>query len=372
MNSYFNLFKKKNCGNSFFIGENTGEGFVSHVGDFFSEDELSGLYIIKGGPGTGKSTLMKKAASAAAARGFDVTYLYCSSDPDSLDGITVTGEGGKIGILDGTAPHATDPEYPGAGATVVDLYPCFNTAALIAQKGEIARLCRRKKESFNVAYGYLCAAGKIASARQRLVEKSFLYEKAAKLASRIASGITETDASARKQKNGAVIPRQTFALSCKGAVRLSGFDGAVRKILLCDHACALPLFLQVLTGELVRRGEKVFASVSPVFGLGEIYVPSASLVFSPFVPEERCERVINISRFTEKESLSQVRGRLNFSGKCVEMAVNEALENLREAGKAHGELEKIYTPAVDFSKVDEITNKLIADAVLSIGRRTSR
>ena len=69
----------------FFLGSNTPEGFVSLF------DEITGLYkdyvsyVIKGGPGTGKSTLMKKCAAEASLLEPYLERIHCSSDPNSLD-----------------------------------------------------------------------------------------------------------------------------------------------------------------------------------------------------------------------------------------------------------------------------------------------
>ena len=43
----------------FFAGANTAEGFQSFYPELFRDSELDALFRIEGGPGTGKSTLMK-------------------------------------------------------------------------------------------------------------------------------------------------------------------------------------------------------------------------------------------------------------------------------------------------------------------------
>ena len=73
----------------YFIASNSSEGFCSYYGKTFDVDNFSGIYIIKGGPGTGKAYFMREAARAAEERGFEVRYIYCSSDAHSLDAIIV-------------------------------------------------------------------------------------------------------------------------------------------------------------------------------------------------------------------------------------------------------------------------------------------
>ena len=61
-----------------FPGSNTPAGFVS----FYREglNNIERLFILKGGPGTGKSTLMRKIGLAMLERGYDVEFWQCSSD----------------------------------------------------------------------------------------------------------------------------------------------------------------------------------------------------------------------------------------------------------------------------------------------------
>ena len=104
--------------NKYYASVISDDGFESHFRDVFSPDKLERLFIIKGASGTGKSTLMRKAAHAAQKNGFAVDYILCSSDPLSLDGIIVDG---RIGVVDGTAPHTMDTVCAGAFDELVDL-----------------------------------------------------------------------------------------------------------------------------------------------------------------------------------------------------------------------------------------------------------
>ena len=64
---------------TFFLGANSAQGFYSLYSDFASRPGDM-LHIIKAGPGTGKSTFMRKIGQAAEERGYEVEYIICSGD----------------------------------------------------------------------------------------------------------------------------------------------------------------------------------------------------------------------------------------------------------------------------------------------------
>ena len=86
----------------YFLGANTAKGFFSVYEDFCKPDSGNFLYVIKGGPGCGKSSFMKKIGKAAEDAGLDVEYVLCSADPDSLDGVLIPTW--HVGYADGTSP----------------------------------------------------------------------------------------------------------------------------------------------------------------------------------------------------------------------------------------------------------------------------
>ena len=117
----------------FFAGANTAHGFYSCFDHILPARERKRMYFIKGGPGVGKSTLMRRVAQTAEEKGLDVLYYHCSSDPDSLDGICLPARG--MGMMDGTAPHVYDPAVPGARDTLLSLGNHLDEAALMPSAG---------------------------------------------------------------------------------------------------------------------------------------------------------------------------------------------------------------------------------------------
>jgi hypothetical protein len=85
-----------------FPGGNTSKGFFSFYDQIIPED-AERIFVIKGGPGVGKSSFMKTIAEEFLKLGYDVEFHYCSSDNKSLDGLVI--KKANVALLDGTAPH---------------------------------------------------------------------------------------------------------------------------------------------------------------------------------------------------------------------------------------------------------------------------
>ena len=90
----------------FFLGANSEEGFFS-LYDQLLGGRLDDLMILKGGPGCGKSTFMRRVGAAMERAGERVVYINCSGDPDSLDAAIFLDR--NAAIVDGTSPHAAAP-----------------------------------------------------------------------------------------------------------------------------------------------------------------------------------------------------------------------------------------------------------------------
>lgn len=87
----------------YLISSNTAEGFVSFSHDFLKDVER--VYILKGGPGCGKSTFIKRIGNELLDEGFSVDFINSPTDANSIDGIFIHDIG--VAIINGTAPGVT-------------------------------------------------------------------------------------------------------------------------------------------------------------------------------------------------------------------------------------------------------------------------
>lgn len=138
-----------------FPGGNTSQGFYSFY-DHIIEPDAARIFVIKGGPGVGKSTFMRKIGETMLDKGYDVEYHCCSSDNGSLDGLVIPAL--RVAMLDGTAPHVVDPKTPGAVDEIIHLGDHWNEEGIRANKKEILACNKELSRLFRRAYSYLAGA----------------------------------------------------------------------------------------------------------------------------------------------------------------------------------------------------------------------
>jgi len=354
LKNYSDFYKTINCHrNSYFIGANTPRGFAYADRDLFDESRLTQLYIIKGGPGTGKSTLMKKCRAHFEGKGCTVYSYYCSSDPTSLDAIIIETDKNRIAIVDGTSPHSIDAALPGAVSEIVDLGAFWDSEMLHGQLDRIAAASALKSIAFDNARRYIASAGEINAILKKAAKRGFDEAKARKFIHRLISSLPKQKTSCETSKVA------TQALSMKGAVRLPSFESADSVIGVTDFAGTAPLFFKMLADIIEASGISIAISFSPLGDVAEIYLPVQSIAFVPARQGMEYAKLIRLSRFADKDFFSSCTGKRRFNERCLLEMLDGALTCLAEAKAYHFTLEDIYVSSMDFSKLDTTCEKLI-------------
>ena len=338
----------------FFAAANTSDGFIGFFDKYFDPAALGRLYVIKGGPGTGKSTVMRRIGAAAERTGRAVTYFYCSSDPGSLDGILIPEL--SFGMIDGTAPHTADPVYPGAADVLLDLYPFFDVPALRRRREEIITLTDKNKALHKRSSRMRGFAGAAEREAASAVSGCVDHKKMAAAVKRIAAGV--------KAEPGAPRLGQISAFSVKGKDRLDTFrSGAEYNVGISDGHGAGYLFLNCLRDELIREGKSFYYSIDTLLPqrCEAIFLPGSGVFFSLCGKAEKAEydKFVNTDRFVAADALKDARTGIRICRKVRDSFEDEAERLIREAGRVHGELEAIYNTAVDFDGVRAAADEII-------------
>jgi ATPase subunit of ABC transporter with duplicated ATPase domains len=194
---------------NFYAGSNSSVGFYSLYEDALKD--LDRIFILKGGPGTGKSTFMRKIGLVFIEKGFDLEYLHCSSDNQSIDGIIIPKL--KLGFVDGTSPHLIEPKYPGVRETFIDLGTFSNHRILRAHKNKLIKLIDDRAAKFQAAYQIFAQAKKVHLEKEKLYLSSMNFEKANKITKQLIEQIftdqkmEEETPSIKKRFFGAATPK---------------------------------------------------------------------------------------------------------------------------------------------------------------------
>lgn len=351
----------------YFLGANSPQGFYSLYDQLIDPTQARAIYILKGGPGCGKSSLMRRVAQQAEEAGAWVEYIQCSGDPDSLDAVLLPEY--STAIVDGTAPHIVEPKYPGVVESYVNLGECYDKQGLQAVRQEIMSCMTGYKDCYKRAYRCLGAVAEIAEDMRTTLSTKSLEEKAVKRA----RGILNREIRKPGSGSGQVVQRFLGAVTHQGVLRYySTAEALCKRIYALEDSYGLShLMLSHLLSGATAAGYDVIACPSPLAPdqLEHLLIPELSLAFLTVSPalvyEKRPYRKIRMDAMADSELMRRNKARLRFSRKVSSALIDEAVDSLAQAKSMHDELESLYNPHVDFDRVYRTADELAAEILHS-------
>ena len=348
----------------YFLGANTGGGFYSLFDELYSLGDGMRLFVIKGGPGTGKSGIMKRVAEQSDKNGYSTQRIFCSSDPQSLDAVIIPEL--KIAVADGTPPHTIEPKYPGAVEQTVNLGDCWDVEKLRSKMSEIKETSFECSAYHTRCIRFLKGFSALLNDSKRLilpcVDKEKLTVFAERLALRELKDKTEGRGEASVRFLSAVTPEGiTFFEET-----LSDFD----RIIEIDDPDGVvsDILLHYLAGISVKNGINIIVCpciTDPKRKLDHLLIPEKGLAFTvsngAHSLSEKAEKTVSVKRFLDAQQLKAHSARLSFNRRAAAELLDEAALSLANAKAIHDELEEYYISAMDFDKVNQKAEKLIND-----------
>jgi Cdc6-like AAA superfamily ATPase len=348
---------------NYFAGGNTARGFHN-----LYESNLHGLdrlFILKGGPGTGKSSLMKKVGNEWAEKGFDIEFLHCSSDNNSIDGVLVRTLG--VGIVDGTAPHVIEPKAPGAVEEYINLGEAWDRKALTHHKAAIQKITAQISESFQKAYATFKEALEIHEDWEKIYINSMDFKKANQLTQKL---IDTFFGKMKLNKKSDVRHRFLGAATPKGAVDfvpnltediskryfIKGRPGSGKSTLLKKLAAAAEE--RGVDAEIYHCGFDPHSLDMVIFRELGIAIFDSTAPHEYF-PSRDGDEIIDMYEILITPGTDDIYGDIieRISTK-YKNKMTEATSYLARAKTLHDDLEAIYISAMDFSVVNEIQERI--------------
>ena len=341
----------------FFLGATTPAGFKGYFEALRREPGMQ-MYLIKSGPGCGKSTLMKQLAQKAEQKGEAIQRIHCASDPDSLDGVVFLQQ--RTAIVDATAPHVVEPDAPGADEIVVSLYHTISAAQLAPHADEVKELFRRNALLRARAARYVASAGSLLLDSRRAEACSTNFEKVRRYVKRLCTRVLPRcpdDCSPSEEL------RLLSAITPKGMVFYKGTVQALADrciVFRDDYGAVSRLLLELIRAEALARGYHIITcpcAMHPEDKVDHILIPSLRLAF---LTDNRWHPVqmsgvqaVRCTRFVDRENLARCRARIRFNERAAAELLDQAVALMAQAKNCHDELETYYRAAVDFAQVEQ-------------------
>ncbi|MDD2420661.1 MAG: PRK06851 family protein [Heliobacteriaceae bacterium] len=343
-----------------FAGANTAQGFFSFYDQIIRPD-CTRIYVIKGGPGVGKSSLMKAIGVVLQEKGFDLEHHCCSSDNSSIDGLVIPAIG--VALLDGTHPHVVEPKFPGAVGEIVYLGDYWRDDQLQVVKNDILQANHRVGRFFWIAYNNLKEAKVAHDEWEAYLAECMDWGGVNRVAAELLAAIFE----GAKPEWGPARIRHLFA----NAVTPQGLVNHVPTLLTGYKrlflVTGLPGTGKSTVLETVARkagttglGTEVFHCTLDPQKVDLVLIPAMETVVmagSELLPVDLTTLnlqvvTINLNEFINYGILNQHAAEVAAATHRFWHIFNRAAGFIRRAKGIHDELEKHYRPAMDFSRVN--------------------
>ncbi len=357
-----------------FPGANSCYGFFSFY-DQIVPPQVKTKVILKGGPGTGKSTFMKSIADDLGSQQIEAECHWCSSDNNSLD--AVVGGHGQVCILDGTSPHVVDPRYPGAVDRIINLGEYWDASLLKKNRADIEKLTDLIGLSFQRAYNRL-AESKLAFREWKSYLQEARDEQAVK---RNILALAEEFLQDHRAAGGRL--RHLFA----GAITPAGIASQAESLLESD------LTVLGVKGSPGGGGKELMRYILTRIELGGVF---AEVFHCPFDPEEidmiiipdnktalvdfssavidyetawptrRFKRFLDFDQFLDQSVLDSRAKAIFSSRERFAAGIRAAVAHIKTAKEWHDELESFYVPAMDFERIEEVRQELLTELLAEL------
>lgn len=360
-----------------FPGNNTAYGFYSFYDQIVAPD-ANHIFVIKGGPGVGKSTFMRTIGQALVDLGFDIEQHCCSSDAGSLDGIYVPSI--DVALIDGTSPHVVDPKNPGAVDEIVHLGDYWDEEGIRGKKDEILAYNREIARLFRRAYACLSAAKTFRDQIEQCYRDSGAVDDLA--LARNARAITARILARRQddgepQRKGRVRHLFATAISPTGPLNYlpdTAQCAQLRIILRGGPGLGEDDVLRHVVDELSAAGidcEALHCPLDPK-RIEHVYVPTlGALVMTSSEPHPIAvgpeDETIDLGAAVAHAALAPYRDEIVEDSCLYHDAFNVAIETIGRAKALHDRMEACYVPYMDFGRINS-RRAAVLERILKLAR----
>jgi len=333
---------------SLFPGAMGPDGFISCFDHLMPEHAVKRRIVLKGGPGVGKSTFMRRIHAALCPDAEASVLYFCSGDPDSLDAVAVPHAG--LLILDGTAPHIVDPHIPGARDSIINLGEYLNESAMRPRLPHI-KACMADHSAFSRrARACMQAACALSRDNAALAQAATDEKRMAQMTRALIHAALDGDAP--PQDAPAVRPVITDAVTPKGELSLIAENAQPRVIRIAAHwAMDLTPVLRGVSSAARAAGYSVEVHLCPTVPgrLMHLSIPALGVLITTG-ELLASEQTFDFAACLPQSSLLRHETLLEQGRAGIKLHLHRAAGAMAQAKQLHDELETFYVPNMDFAR----------------------
>ncbi len=342
-----------------FTSSFTSQGFYSFIPQLVNG--LEKVYILKGAPGSGKSTFIRMLGEVMSQQGYDVEFWVSSVDPVTPDGVYIPQLGAAV--INGSLPEPIDPRYPGVREIIINLGEYWDRAIIQKNYREIVEQVDRI-EKFQTQASNILKEASWAKEEIRKVNAAHLnIEKIEQLIQNLSAEIIENRPGEKHYFAGVITDDglvdyiDELSSDCKKRYIFKGPTGSGKSTVINElvreakqkgyfleyYHCGLEIDHLVMV--VIRNLQ--LALIEP--GHAEIVIKQG-------------DTVVDMAQYLDSYDSDDIAIKTSEAFRRYESLLLQAQQEMENMRLSTREVKKIYTSAMDFERLDRKRQE-IADEI---------
>lgn len=332
-----------------FVSSYTSQGFYSFIPQLVND--LKKVYVLKGAPGTGKSTFVRMVGEVMFQQGYDVEFWLSSHDPVTPDGVYLPQL--DAAIINGSLPQPLEPRYPEIKEFIINLGDYLDRAAVGENYHEIIdRFDHIEALQMRIG-GTLQEASRVKEEIRKANSAHLNLEKIDQLVQKMSARIMENRPGEKHYFAGTITSEglvdyiENLSADCKERYIFEGPVGSGKSTVIQElvreakqrgyfleyYHCGLEVDYLIMV--VIRNLQVALIDAGPV----KIRTKPGDTVMDMTECLDRCDS--DDVAIKNSQALRRYEALL--------LQAQQELEKIRHTNR---EIKKVYTPAMDFDRLD--------------------
>jgi len=342
-----------------FASSYTSQGFYTFIPQLIKA--LGRVYILKGAPGTGKSTFIRLVGEMMSEQGLEVEFWISALDSITPDGVYVPQL--NLAVINGSLPISIEPRYPGVREQLINLGEYLDSEAIEMQGDRIVSLVDQMELCVEQVYNLIKEASRVKERIRQINAQHLNLEKMTQLTGQIAAEILANRSGEKHYFAGAFTVDgwmdyiHELSSTCRKRYIFKGPSGSGKSMIISEIACQARERGYFL--EYYHCGLEVDSLAMVIIRDLQIALIEAGIADMPNRP---WDVVVDLSNCLDDYDAGELMEGNNEIYRAFESLLLEAQQQLEKSSYSNKELKKIYAGAMDFSRLDQIRLNLLTDS----------